>query len=620
MCAINGFIGKNPELLEQMNQVTKHRGPDGSGVFIDEYISLGHNLLSITDIAPSSIQPFVSPDQRFVLGYNGEVYNYLELRRQLEKAGDHFVTNSDTEVIFKGLIRYGKEFLQELDGMFAIAFYDAQEKKLVLARDPSGIKLLYLYQDHTQFIFSSELRGIFVHPVPRQLDIEATNIFFFLGYVPGPKTLVKNISKLCPGQYWTIDVRSQTVAEKGWLPRYTKGEQAVSFDPGDFREMIGSAVKRSTQGIRPFGLYLSGGLDSTMILWELIHRVETQVKTYTTRFAVADERFNEDADVAARLAREYGVDHHELLIREEEYLSTMEQVIETIEEPRWNQNLSTYWLLAQYASRDIVVCLNGSGGDELFFGYHRYLDSRRMGSYFERFPQLALNLIYSLRALKKGELKPTHLTAFHHVLDRWVYLNRVRPQLRKDIFHFPLSFDFMDVVTYLHSIPAPAIQTPLSDAENAYAEYDRLFWLADEEFIRTDKITMHFSMEGRFPLLARDIVHFANRLPSREKIKGNELKALVREAYRGYLPDYVLQKKKTGWTTPLSRWITSRFGQDIRLMLTTQYYAETANLFSFATIQKEYIDNTREWNTPALKRFMTIASFQMWARQFGITL
>lgn len=618
MCGINGFNLNDRKLLEKMNQATQHRGPDGTGVFIDDHISIGHNLLAIVEKPERSGQPMVSPDRRFVLAYNGEIYNYRGLRSELEALGEKFDTDSDTEVILRGLALDGTSFLKKLDGMFALALYDKEKGRIVLARDRAGMKPLYYYCRNGRLAFSSEIRALLFHTAA-VADLDAVCSYFVLGYVPGPSTMFAGISKVCPGQYLDVDLKSGNIETK-WLGRISESVTSAEFDPTSFRAMIGSSVDAHTMGLRPFGLYLSGGLDSTVILHELIRHGSGPVKTYTTRFDTNNEELNEDAEAAKRLCGDYNIEHHEFLVQETDFLEALGMTIETLEEPRYNFSVAAYWLLARQASKDVTVLLNGSGGDELFLGYDRYLESKKISSRYERFPSQLVNLWYTLNALRKKEIRPGHFLKLDTAMNRWIFLNKVTPFLPPEIFYFANSFDLVDLAGRLKTMEDPAIGDPLSDRENALAELDRLFWLADEEFLRTDKIAMHFGMEGRFPFMANDLMRFANAVSSDRKMSGGRTKALVKDSYRNSLPDYIINKKKTGWYAPVAEWMSSDLGTTVRETLSDDFYSATAPLFNFDLVRKEYLDTISRFTRSTIKKFWPMFIFQVWAKAFKISV
>ncbi|MEK7203811.1 MAG: asparagine synthase (glutamine-hydrolyzing) [Patescibacteria group bacterium] len=619
MCGINGFNFKDQGLIEKMIQSTRRRGPDGQDFYVDDEISLGHNLLAITNTPAEGRQPFLSPDKNFVLIYNGEIYNYKKLKSELEAKGYKFHTQGDTEVLLQGLIEEGIDFVKKLDGMFAFAFLNKKAKKLYLARDRMGMKPFYYHYNGGKLIFSSELRGILIHGIDRKLNIESLNIFFILGYVPGPKTLIQNVNKVCPGQILIFDLQNKTLDEK-WFGGEERFDENTEFNPDYLREKIGKSVLAHTMGLRPFGLYLSGGLDSTVILHELVNNGVDIVRTYTTRFDINNESFNEDADFAKRLTQDYKIEHHELLVNENDFITATEKVFETIEEPRYNPSIAAYWLLAKFAAKDIVVVLSGNGGDELFFGYPKYFESRKISNRYRKYPSFLMNLWHEINFLRKKRIKFGHSLKLDQSLDRWTYLNKVNFVLDDKLLKFPLKSDLHDLKNYLASIKNPIISQPLEDIENSIAELDRLFWLADEEFLRTDKITMNFGMEGRFPLLAKEVVRYANSIPSDKKLAEGQSKSLIRQAYKNHLPDYIINKRKSGWRAPIVKWMHSKFGKMVKEVLSDHYYSPTSHLFNLNSIRKNYIDSIPEFTSVNIKKFMPIFAFQIWAEKFKIKL
>lgn len=612
MCGINGITLGNPEVARRMDEATKHRGPDGTGVFSDGRVAIGHNLLAIMETPVNAAQPVIS--EKFVLAYNGEIYNYRTLRDDLYRHGDRFRTDSDTEVLFAGLSRFGPRFLERLDGMFAIAWYDRDAGTVLLARDRAGMKPVYVHATPARVAFSSEIRGLIAAGAPALLNHDVAGIYFALGYVPGSATLFRGIEKVCPGQYLVIDAASGVI-RKEWL-----AVRAVEMDERPVnlalvRETIGNSVLEHTMGLRPFGMYLSGGMDSTIILHEIARRTQGKVKTFTTRFDVAEGGYNEDADVAQQLTKDYAVDHTELLVTEKDFVDAFPRAVRIIEEPRWNFSIPTYWLMAQRASKNITVVLNGAGGDELFLGYGHYNGLRRMDMKFAARPAWLVNLTFTAKYIKRGRIRIPALFDLRKPLDRWVYTRCFySPSLRR---HRP---DCARVRNYLAAMGYPEISCPLPDVENAVGSLDRLLWLADEEFLRTDKIAMNFGMEGRFPLVGDDVVRLANRIPGTQKLTHERAKIVLRNAYAGHLPDYVINKRKTGWRSPADLWMRSRFGDYVRSVLSPDYYPEMSGLFDFAGLHDSYLKPADSYPQAAMKSYIPIFSFLVWTREFGVKL
>lgn len=616
MCGINGFNFKNEALIQKMNQATKHRGPDGSGFFVDEYISLGHNLLAIADTPEVGKQPFYSEDKKHVLVYNGEIYNYKVLKNDLVVRGHSFSTSGDTEVLLKGLVEEGVDFLKKLNGMFAFAFYDKEGGRLILARDPSGMKPFYYWQYNGKIIFSSEFRGIFSHPeVARKVNPEALNVFFNLGYLPGPLTLIDNIKKLSPGECLLLDLKSGK-EKKIWLDIPSTSLPVRHFDDGIFGDMVGNAVFDHTMGLRPFGMYLSGGLDSSIVLYELIKKGVQRPATYTTRFEVDDPKYNEDADLADIWSKKVGANHHEFFVSEKDFIEAIPQVVEAIEEPRYHPSIPAYYLMAKEASKESVVILTGDGGDELFLGYPHYGESLKISRRYGRYPAWFLNWYYTFKNVYKKQIPVGMKLALDRVLYRWCYFSRILSNKNSRLFNFDVSPKC--TLDYLSSIRIPSAIDDGRDIENSVAGLDRLFWMAEDSLIITDKVGMHFGMEGRFPLLDRRVVEYASAISSKEKLALGQ-KSLLRKHYRGKLPDEIINKKKTGWTAPVHVWMSSKLGDMAREVLSPDFYSGTRNLFNFSRIHSDFLKSGGDnFSKISVKTFYPIFMFQIWASLFKI--
>lgn len=613
MCGISGFTFNDRDLIQKTVDQLGHRGPDARGVFLDEYISLGHTLLSITETPKKGQQPFISDDGDYVLVYNGEIYNYLELRDRLKLKGFVFKTTSDTEVLLDGLIDQGLDFLDSVNGMFAFAFYDKRRGKLFLSRDHMGRKPLYYVFLNNNLYFASEISTLLIIPtIERRLDFLSLKVFFELGYLPGQKTLLQGVQKLAPGECLTFDFKNRSL-KKNWLTDWAYRSKHIRFNGEEFRALMGQAVMNHTMGLRPFGMYLSGGLDSATVLLELrTHHID-QVTTFTMRFDVKDQKINEDADLARRLSKDFNTLHKELIVDEQQFVKAIPATIRAVEEPRYHPSIAAYYLMAQFVSQDIVVNLTGDGGDEMFMGYEHFYESRRMG---ERWPQWLINMRYSLRHTQQHRGTFSYLT-MNDPITRWWYLNRVTVKANSQSYKF--HWNINEILDYLHSIGGPSVTGLSGDRENNLAFLDRYFWLAEDSFIISDKLGMQFGVEARFPYVDRRIVEYASKISSQEKLMAPGTKGLIRQAYKNILPDYILHKKKSGWTAPVSFWLqnsNSLLGNYIHDVLSDDYYTPTKNLFDFDFVKRNFLDNALSNK----KLFFPMFYFQIWAREFNISI
>lgn len=580
MCGIHGFTWSDQEKIDKMVELSYKRGPDADGTYVDANISLGHNLLAITEEPEVSSQPWVLMD-KWVLCYNGEIYNYKELRKDLESKGHVFETDSDTEVLAKGLSSHGIDFIKRLDGMYGIAWYDKSEQKVVLARDNTGVKPLYYHESSGNLAFSSSIKSLLSLGISTRLDLTAFGIYKNLGYVPGPKTLIKSIRKVRPGEIIEFSIHDGARTRVDCSQPHINDSQS-DFVPSEFRDAVSDSVRRCLMGRRPIGLFLSGGLDSSMILHELVG-YDNKPKTFTTRFECknkdSQERFNNDADIAVQLSKHYGTDHTDFTITLSNFLDAVEPCIEALEEPRFNKNTPAYYLLNQELARQgIVVTLSGDGGDEIFTGYKHHKSVR---------PQ-------------RGGL---------NYLNQWYGLTKFKQ-------HVPSNqggISQNEAVNYMSEwFPCGCLG---NDCMNNHLFIETLTHLPEDYLTRNDKLGMNFSMEGRFPLTLNSFKEYILGIDSSRKFSRKEegltapFKKLPKIAYKDHLPDYIINKMKTGWSIPTSEWLSSKKfrGEFLHPALSKGYHTGTDDLFNFRAIK-------------GMKPEMTVFYFRVWAKKYGITI
>ncbi len=398
MCGINGFTFKDEALLDRMLQTTKHRGPDDQGAWFGENISLGHNRLSIIDLSAAGHQPMASASGNLIITYNGELYNFQELKQELAGRYD-WRTKTDTEVILAAYQIWGYECVKKFNGMFAFAIWDKNRQELFLARDQMGIKPLYYYGDGTRFIFSSEIKGILCHPVERKLNHKAANIFFRLLYVPEPMTPWENIYKL-PAAHYAV-VRAGAVETKRYWQIYSFD---VLKDKTQIKEQIRQtftrAVSRQLVSDKPLGLYLSGGIDSTALLGAMSAISPHPVRTFSVGFDIKEQwdKYNSDFKLAKRSSQWFGSEHHEILIGPRDIKDNFEKVVWHADDLVTNHTQPTMYTLAVAAKKNVDVFLTGDGGDEAFAGYDRYR-AAQLAARLDCIPRLLRRFVATAAAL-----------------------------------------------------------------------------------------------------------------------------------------------------------------------------------------------------------------------------
>ena len=518
MCGIHGIIGSDEHAVGKMISAAKHRGPDGQGIWTNGDITLGHNLLSITDAPEQSSQPWHM--QGKVLVYNGEIYNHKELAEDL----DHeFVTGTDTEVLMAGLCREGTDFLAKCDGMYALAFYDPDRKELILARDDNGAKPLFYGHVDGRLAFSSEIRSLLEIGFPRKVDPLGFQLYFYNGHTTGPVTMFRGISRLIPGE-----IRKINIADGSTIVSNLNDATIDSFSgtddniPAMLRHKLNTSVSRTLMGRRKIGLFLSGGLDSSSILEEMISLGVTDPMTFTTRFTdlIPKSRCNEDSDVARQNALRLGVSNDQIVIDQHSYLDNLMASVWALEEPRKSISIPAYLATNRYMSdRGVVVTLSGDGGDELLAGYKHH----KTPSWATRFA-----------ALRAGHR-----------------------QMRDP----KLQMSIQDMMDYQQGWIPKGCNT--GDDLNDFMMIECLSNLAEDFLIRNDKMGMSCGMEGRFPMLSKPFRDFCRSLPGKSKTNeqfynGGHLshnKMGLRDAYRHSMPPEITDRAKTGWRAPIEEWV-----------------------------------------------------------------
>lgn len=611
MCGINGFTGSDPSALRRMHAATTHRGPDDEGFFEAPGISLAHNRLSIIDLSPGGRQPITSTDGRYTIVFNGEIYNYRELKSELEKSGEKFKTSSDTEVLLAAFAKWGKDCLPKLNGIFAFAIWDRDQKKLTLARDAMGVKPLYYHWDGKRIAFSSEIKALLELGIPRALDVDAMNSYFRLLYVPAPKTMFRDIYKIaaCSG----LTLENEKIELFSW-GKVTEGEAIPFYQDAvaGVRSRVRDAVKRQLVSDRPLGVFLSGGVDSTAVL-ALMRDIDPSgvIKTFTVGYEQTEQadRYNADARLAALSAKHFGAEHHEHIMTSKDVLGCIEDVAWHMDEPIANHVQTSTYLLAKFAKPTITVALGGDGGDELFGGYPRYWYASMMDR-FSHFPApLRSSATSLLRAIGRGAIADR--LAIPAGLER--HLSFVAQK------EAAVSSILRSSVNRPHAVRdalAPHFCDVWKDEANRLMAADISTWLPDESLARTDKMTMAHGLEERVPLLDADLVAYASRIPSSWKVGSRDQgKRVFIDAVRDLLPSHVLNQEKRAWMSPMAKWIRGPLEPFVREVLSPSYNPETAALLDFDKLNQLLTDHISK-RAYHLNAIWPAVTFQLWWKKF----
>ena len=520
MCGIYGITDKDPECIKQYIEICKHRGPDGSDIWTSDHVTLGHNLLSIMAEPNKSQQPWETPKGNRLV-YNGEIFNYNELVKKYKNFTNS--TGCDTELLAWGLDEHGINFINEIDSMHGFAYYDLQGNTITLSRDHAGIKPLYYAEIDKGLVFASELKGMLdIVPNARTLDNLACSMMTRTGTNPLRNTMFTNIKKVLPGETVVYDLQTRTLNCAQRI--YIKPNADKDYSKNELKEMFAQTVRQCAIGQRKIGVFMSGGLDSSVVAYEL-KQLTNSVNTFTNRIIPevrADEDFNSDSRVAKRFASEQNFNHHDVVISPSEYLSAWEDSVWYMEQPNYNPSNPMYCYTNKYlADNDIVVTLAGDMGDELFGGYPKYK-----------------NLYNSVN-------KPN---SWRELLQLW--LERVKKGSYV-LTEQPINDETL--LDELEECYSDELWNP-ADPTASYMALDCVAQVPESFFARNDYYGMAYGMEGRFPLASKKFMQYCLNIKSKHKFK-NSTKDIVKKAYEKFLPGYIVNKEKTGWTVPVGYWL-----------------------------------------------------------------
>ena len=621
MCGIYGILQMDgspapADALRAMGELTIHRGPDDEGVHVDGPLAFGMRRLSIIDVAGGH-QPLTNEDGTLWLVANGEIYNYRELRSTLLTRGHRFRTGSDCETILHLYEEHSVDFVRHLNGMFAFALWDARRRRLLVGRDPLGIKPLYLSEASGRLIFASEAKAILAAPgVRAALDPGALQSYLALGYVPAAQSIFSGIHKLPPAtlliaehgrveqhRYWRIPAEiDHTVSEDEWIARV--------------RARLEESVRMQMVSDVPIGAFLSGGIDSSAVVAFMSAHSDRPVKTYAIGFAGGEaESYYNELPYARRVADLFGTDHHEILVRPD-VVSLLPHLLWHMDEPIADTAFITTYLVSQFARRDVTVILSGVGGDELFGGYRRYLGSHYQNQ-LERLPGWVRRAATALGEKLPADRHSPVLNAMR--LARGFLATADLPF--EERYRSYVQVFSGDAIAELLQRPAVAGEDLLDaafrkatsiDEMNRMLAVDAQTQLSDDLLLLTDKMSMAVSLECRVPLLEQELVELAARMPEGIKVRGGRLKHVMKAALDGLLPDDILDRKKRGFGAPMGAWLKGELAPLLRELLSEDSVA-ARGLFRYPAIAR--VIAAHEANRmDGTDRLLALLNLEIWAR------
>jgi asparagine synthase (glutamine-hydrolysing) len=601
-----------------MGGVTTHRGPDDGGAHVDGPCAIGMRRLSIIDLSGGH-QPIANHDASLVVVCNGEIYNFRELRRELQAQGHRFRTESDSEVVLHGYAQWGERVVERLNGMFGFALWDRRRQTLLVGRDRLGIKPIYWFNDGRRVAFASEAKALLALPqVPREVDPEALAAYLELGYVPSPLSIFRGIRKLPIASLLKISAAGVTV-DSYWQPP-TAVDTTVT--PEEWmhrvRERLEASVRMQMVSDVPIGAFLSGGIDSSAVLAFMARHSDAPVKTYSIGFdGGAAERFYNELDPAREVAKMFGTDHHEILVRPD-VVRLMPKLLWHMDEPIADSAFVTTYLVSEFARKDVKVILSGVGGDELFGGYRRYLGEHYM-RYVDWLPQSAKR-----GAARLADMLPSdrHSKWLNYSRLAKNFLGAAASPFTERYRAYVGACSPHDVTRLMarppaHRVDAIGAAFEASGGDDALARMfavDARTQLPDDLLLLTDKMTMASSLECRVPLLDHELVELAAQIPAGVKVAGGELKALMKKALADVLPKEILHRPKRGFGAPMGAWLKGELSEMLDSALSRESI-EARGLLNHAPVAR-LIEDHRASRIDGTDRLLALLNLEIWCRVY----
>lgn len=619
ICGVFNFRGEavDRDLVERMASAIAHRGPDGDGFHVNGPIGLGHRRLSIIDLEGGA-QPITNEDDSLYIIFNGEIYNFVELREELENCGHRFKTRSDTEVILHGYEEWGLDCVCRFNGIFAFALWDQNRKRLFLARDHLGVKPLYHTRAGNRMLFSSEIKALLVDAdCPRAVNLPALGQLFTLRYVPSPNTLFEGIHKLPPGHRMVVD-SAGTRVERYWT---SKPQIRTDIREGELVEqyqgLVEDAVRLQMRSDVPVGLFLSSGVDSGALLALMSKQSNGPVRTFTIGFEDG-EKSNETRD-ARDMAARFGADHEEMIVSASDYQKYYDRYIWDLEEPVGNETAAAFYFVSLITSRKVKVALTGQGADEPWAGYHRYLGVK-LSRIYSRLPRFFTDGVLRpmIESTSKNERLQRGVAALSErdVLSRLVKIYSFYSSAMKQRLFLPWvkehispnGLEARQALSRLHADVAhldPLTQILYMDTRSN---------LPDDLLMVGDKTAMANSLEARVPYLDHRLVEFIETLPPSLKLRGFTGKYLHKKALQKWLPSEVVYRKKKGFANPIDQWLRDR----MRFYVNESLLSERSAVGRY--FDREYIRQLvtqhESHRQNYLRHVYLLISFEMWHQRF----
>ena len=599
--------------METMTKTLAHRGPDGTGISMSARAALGHRRLRIIDLSKQADQPMWNEARDLAIVFNGEVYNFQELRRELEACGVRFRTQSDTEVVLKLIERDREGAIRRLDGMFALAVWDKKHDRLLLARDRAGQKPLFYYHDGRHFLFASEIKALHRHPaVAREPRVDALGLYLTFGYFPAPQTAYANVHALAPATWMVIDGEGRKTSHRYWTPPYeVNGLRELPEATEQLRPLMREAVRKRLIADVPLGAFLSGGLDSTIVVGLMSEMSQRPVKTFSIGFEGAPDY--DEVEYAEEAARRFGSEHTSFRVKPPEP-ELFAKLLHHHDGPFGDSSAIPTFIVSELARKDVTVVLNGDGGDELFAGYSRLVAaalSERIPHPLRRAAALGGHLLPAPRA------HASRLRQVRAFLDASALPLGERIQSWCSFFH---ANELASLLRRNGSIDTSRhFERFLSEVEDGTPLAQLLYlnyctYLPEDLLVKVDRMSMAHGLEARSPFLDAQLTEFAGRLPDRFKVRGLTTKRVLREAFKDLVPERITHRRKMGFGVPLGAW----FRSELKGLVESHLASEGAPVFDYLredavrSVVQEHMGGARDRS----QQLFCLLTLSNWLRTF----
>lgn len=624
MCGITGILAFNEKGKQYLSKVSDatysllKRGPDGEGIYFNKNVALGHRRLSIIDTSNAAAQPFTESSERHTIVFNGEIFNYKQLRKELESKGVKFKSQSDTEVLLQLYISDKENCLEKLDGEFAFAIYDSNNEELFLARDRFGIKPLYYYIDENRFVFGSELKALVAFGIPKIIDKTALQLYFHLNYIPSPYSIFENVKKLESGTFMKVNLKGIPEEKKYYSIAYSgelKNIPSYESAQKTFKSLLESSVQQRMIADVPLGTFLSGGIDSSIIT-----AIAAQNTKHINSFSIGfkDEPHFDETEYAQLLAKKYKTNHTVFQLSNNDLFANLRQVLDYTDEPFADSSALAVNILSMHTKKHVTVALSGDGADELFAGYNKHAAEFKVRS-----GGLKANLVKSSHSLLKQLPKSRNSKTGNKIrqLEKFAEGMKLNEQERYWQWAKWAGYTSEQILSakYSSDINKSEFEKSKSNIlKNISSDYnsvlltDMKLVLENDMLVKVDRMSMSQSLEVRVPFLDHKIVDFAFSLPTNYKIDSKSRKKIVKDTFKDFLPQELLSRKKQGFEVPMLKW----FKTDLKSMITNELledkFIDEQGIFNLEEIKKLKAQLFSSNPNDAVEKVWALIVFQYW--------